>query len=278
MRRDVIFYQIFKRSPRLFFDLVPQLPVDSANYRFESVEVKESSFRIDGVFLPPEDATPKVIFFAEVQFQRDETIYHRFFSEILLYLYRNRLTYDDWYGVVLFASRSLEPQDRDMHRSLLNSNQVTRVYLDELTGLENQSLGIQLMMLTIASEAETVIQAKRLLEEVRLQDVFAFNKEEIIEVITTIVVYKFVNLSRKEVEAMLDIKLEDVRVLREAKEEGRREMLAVAVPLLLQAGLTVEKIAENLHVSEQDVRQISVDSSNELFAISDDPLGAGFVE
>ncbi len=278
MRRDVIFYQIFKRSPRLFFDLVPQLPVDSANYRFESVEVKESSFRIDGVFLPPEDATPKVIFFAEVQFQRDETIYHRFFSEILLYLYRNRLTYDDWYGVVLFASRSLEPQDRDMHRSLLNSNQVTRVYLDELTGLENQSLGIQLMMLTIASEAETVIQAKRLLEEVRLQDVFAFNKEEIIEVITTIVVYKFVNLSRKEVEAMLDIKLEDVRVLREAKEEGRREMLEVAVPLLLQAGLTVEKIAENLHVSEQDVRQISVNSSNELFAISDDARRSGLAE
>ena len=96
-----------------------------------------------------------------------------------------------------------------------------------------------------------------------MQDVFAFNKEEIIEVITTIVVYKFVNLSRKEVEAMLGIKLEDVRVLREAKEEGRREMLEVAVPLLLQAGLTVEKIAENLHVSEQDVRQISVNSSNE---------------
>jgi predicted transposase/invertase (TIGR01784 family) len=262
MRRDVIFYQIFKRSPRLFFDLVPQVPVDSTNYRFESVEVKESSFRIDGVFLPPEDAAPKVIFFIEVQFQRDETIYHRFFSEILLYLYRNRLTYDDWYGVVLFASRSLEPQDRDMHRSLLNSEQVMRVYLDELTGLENQSLGIQLMMLTIASEAETVIQAKRLLEEVRLQDVFVFNKEEIIEVITTIVVYKFVNLSRKEVEAMLDIKLEDVRVLREAKEEGRREMLEVAVPLLLQAGLTVEKIAENLHVSEQVVRQISVNSPN----------------
>ncbi|MFM7886315.1 MAG: hypothetical protein ACKPCM_06420 [Pseudanabaena sp.] len=62
---------------------------------------------------------------------------------------------------------------------------------------------------------------------------------------------------------MLGIKLEDVRVLREAKEEGRREMLEVAVPLLLQAGLTVEKIAENLHVSEQDVRQISVNSSNE---------------
>ncbi|GAP99305.1 transcriptional activator of maltose regulon, MalT [Leptolyngbya sp. NIES-2104] len=89
MRRDAIFYTIFQRFPSLLFELVDDRPPDAQRYRFESVEVKEPTFRIDGVFLPPEDASPRVIFFAEMQFQKDESLYHRFFSESLLYLYRN---------------------------------------------------------------------------------------------------------------------------------------------------------------------------------------------
>ena len=36
-------------------------------------------------------------------------------------------------------------------------------------------------------------------------------------------VYKFTDLSRREVEAMLGLRLEETRVYREAKEEGRQE-------------------------------------------------------
>ncbi|MBW4619865.1 MAG: Rpn family recombination-promoting nuclease/putative transposase [Cyanosarcina radialis HA8281-LM2] len=42
------------------------------------------------------------------QFQKDESLYHRFFSESLLYLYRNQFLYDDWYGLLIFPSRSLD--------------------------------------------------------------------------------------------------------------------------------------------------------------------------
>ncbi|MHC5826907.1 MAG: DUF2887 domain-containing protein, partial [Nostoc sp.] len=72
MKRDTIYYQIFKRFPWLIFELVDYRTEQAQNYRFESVEVKETAFRIDGVFLPPEGATPIIIFFAEVQFQKDE--------------------------------------------------------------------------------------------------------------------------------------------------------------------------------------------------------------
>ncbi|MHC5597269.1 MAG: DUF2887 domain-containing protein [Nostoc sp.] len=41
MRRDAIFYTIFRRVPGLFFELVEQPPAEAASYRFESVEVKE---------------------------------------------------------------------------------------------------------------------------------------------------------------------------------------------------------------------------------------------
>jgi predicted transposase YdaD len=71
MRRDTIFYQLFLQSPALLFDLIPGSPADANEYVFRSIEVKETSFRIDGVFLSP---TPEgLIFFCEAQFQPDAT-------------------------------------------------------------------------------------------------------------------------------------------------------------------------------------------------------------
>jgi predicted transposase YdaD len=61
VKRDSIYYQIFKRFPSLLFELIDFEHQQAQNYRFESVAVKETGFRIDGVFLPPEGATPKVI-------------------------------------------------------------------------------------------------------------------------------------------------------------------------------------------------------------------------
>jgi predicted transposase YdaD len=55
MRRDTIFYQLFQQSPAILFDLIANPPTNSAEYTFDAVEVKETSFRLDGVFLPPDN-------------------------------------------------------------------------------------------------------------------------------------------------------------------------------------------------------------------------------
>ena len=259
MRRDAIFYQIFKRFPSLLFTLLEHPPEQAQGYRFESVEVKEPTFRIDGVFLPPEDASRRIVYFAEFQFQEDELLYHRFFSESLLYLRRNPMLYDDWYGVVIFPYRSLEPANTTIHRSLLNGPQVQRFYLDEMGDPSQQPIGISLMQLTIAPESQMADQAKQLMERVEQEDTGILAKNEIIDVITTVAVYKFSDLSREEVEAMLGITFEETRIYREVKEEGREEMkaemLATTVPLLLKSGMTVEQIAEQLKVEVEAVRQ-----------------------
>ncbi|MEH1793982.1 Rpn family recombination-promoting nuclease/putative transposase [Nostoc sp.] len=219
MRRDTIFYKLFKQFPGLLFELVDEPPPEAENYQFESVEVKETAFRIDGVFLPPADAVSKTVFFAEVQFQKDEDLYHRFFSELFLFLYRNSIRYDDWFGVIIFASRSLEPSSSSIHRALLESGQVRRVYLDELGDLREQPLGLGLMLLTnVTSETEAVEGARFLLEQAQQQ-----SEQAIIDLITTIIVYKFSNLSREEIQAMLGLNLEEPRAILEAKEEGREE-------------------------------------------------------
>jgi predicted transposase/invertase (TIGR01784 family) len=106
--------------------------------------VKEPTFRIDGVFLPPDDVASKLIFFVEVQMQKDGSLYNRFFAESMLYLHRNPIC-DDWYGVVLLKSRRIEPKNTMLHRSLLDGPQVQRIYLDESEDSESQSIGLQLI-------------------------------------------------------------------------------------------------------------------------------------
>jgi predicted transposase/invertase (TIGR01784 family) len=269
VKRDSIFYQIFKRFPTLLFEIIDKHPEGEANYRFESVEVKETAFRFDGIFLPPEDAETKVVFFVEVQFQKDEFIYYRFFTELMMYLNRNRGQFDDWYGVVIFPSRSLEPSDTTIHRLFLNSDQIQRIYLDEL-GASNagdeQLLGISLVQLTIASDEAMAQQAKELIERVKLEEGNRERRDNIVDIITTIAVYKLSSLSREEVEAMLGVSLEETKVYQDAKAEGvqegqqlgqqlgREEILRLTVPLLLKSGMTVEQIAQQLNVTIESVQ------------------------
>ena len=68
MRRDTIFYQLFQQLPTLLFDLIPQPPENANRYVFDAVEVKETGFRLDGVFVPPDRSG--IVYFCEVQFQQ----------------------------------------------------------------------------------------------------------------------------------------------------------------------------------------------------------------
>ncbi|MDZ8096229.1 MAG: DUF2887 domain-containing protein [Nostoc sp. DedQUE05] len=257
MRRDTIFYKLFKQFPGLLFELVDEPPPEAENYQFESVEVKETAFRIDGVFLPPADAVSKTVFFAKVQFQKDEDLYHRFFSELFLFLYRNSIRYDDWFGVIIFASRSLEPSNSTIHRALLESGQVRRVYLDELGDLREQPLGLGLMLLTnVTSETEAMEGARFLLEQARQQ-----SEQAIIDLVTTIIVYKFSKLSREEIATMLGLNLEEPRAIREAKEEGREEEARSLILRLLNR--RVGEFPESLQ------RQIQGLSVEQLEALGD---------
>ncbi|MEH2240109.1 DUF2887 domain-containing protein [Nostoc sp.] len=257
MRRDTIFYKLFKQFPGLLFELVDEPPPEAENYQFESVEVKETAFRIDGVFLPPANAVSKTVFFAEVQFQKDEDLYHRFFSELFLFLYRHSIRYDDWFGVIIFGDRSLEPSNSMIHRALLESGQVRRVYLDELGDLRQQPLGLGLMLLTnVTSEREAVEGARFLLEQARQQ-----SEQAIIDLVTTIIVYKFSDLSREEIQAMLGLNLEEPRAILEAKEEGKVEGERSLVLRLLNRRVGA--------ISDELQRQIQVLALEQLEALGD---------
>lgn len=222
MRRDSIFYKLFQQSPSLLFELLTNPPSNAGEYKFDSVAVKEPKFEIDGVFLPPETEIPGVVYFCEVQFQKDEKLYERVFAESSLYFYRNRDRFSDWQAVIIYPSRSIEQSDIYPHRNQLNGNQVHRVYLDELGDIRTLPVWVGLMVLTTIDEEVAPSEARYLLSRSAVEQPENTSRA-IIELVTTIMVYKFEQLSRKEVELMLGITLKETRVYREIKEEGREE-------------------------------------------------------
>lgn len=219
MRRDSIFYALFQQAPTLLFALLDEPPPNADQYRFDAVTVKEARFEIDGVFLPPEGDRPGVVYFCEVQFQKDERLYERLFAELFLYFYRQRERFCDWQAVVLYPSRSVEQSQVEPYRVLLDSPQVQRVFLDELGALKSLPLGLALMVLTTLSADAAPTAARSLLE--RAQQEVAENRA-IIELLITIMVYKFTDCTRQEIEAMLGIALQQTRVYQDAKAEGEQ--------------------------------------------------------
>jgi predicted transposase YdaD len=144
------------------------------------------------------------------------------FAESALYFYRNRDRFSDWQTVVIYPSRRVEQDELYPHRTFLNGEQVYRVYLDELGEIRALPLWMAVMVLTTAEEEQAPGEARYLLSRTR-QEVSEPASRVIIELITTIMAYRFENLSRREIEAMLDITLQETRVYREIKEEGRQE-------------------------------------------------------
>jgi predicted transposase/invertase (TIGR01784 family) len=209
MRRDTIFYQLFLRFPQLLFELLPAAPADANSYTFEAIEVKETSFRTDGVWMPP--TSTGTAYFAEAQFQPDEIFYERMNAEIAIFTYRNRDRCSNWQGIVLFPSRILQQASLSMVSHLLDSGKILPIYLDELPS--NVSPALNMMVLTTLEGEAAIAAARQALAQSQ-------GNRDIIEMVSTIIVYKFTQLTRAEIDAMLGVTLQETRVYQDAKAEG----------------------------------------------------------
>ncbi len=47
-----MFYHLFQEFPSIFFELIGNQPQIATDYKFLSIELKQTTFRIDGIFLP----------------------------------------------------------------------------------------------------------------------------------------------------------------------------------------------------------------------------------
>lgn len=216
MKTDALFYQLFQTLPDLFFELTGL--TYSESYQFQSVELKQTAFRLDGVFLPQLAELPLI--FVEVQFQKDPTFYGRFFSEAMLYLYQNQPIQTVWQTVAIFPSRSVDNGNLAHYQMLVPHLQ--RIYLDEILPQENSSL-LNLLAMIIVSDNKAIEMAKGLLQEPLYQHQ---EHDFLLNTIETILCYKLPHLPREEIWKMINLSHVDItrtRFYQDGKQEGRQE-------------------------------------------------------
>jgi predicted transposase/invertase (TIGR01784 family) len=274
VKTDSIFYRLFQEFPDIFFELIGNSPDVASIYQFSSIEIKQTAFRIDGVFVPNvENEQP--IYFVEVQFQADDGIYSRLMAEICLYLRQNQPV-NDWSAVVLYPNRSTDVGDIKHYREFFISQRIRRIYLDELSTDSPLPIGIATVKLIVASEDTAITTARNLVERTKLEIDSPRKQQQLLQLIETILLYKLPTITKEELEEMFSLsELRNTRYFQdvfqegkeegreegkeEGREEGREEGVRIgklkAVPPMLAVGLTIEQIAQALELSVEEVQQ-----------------------
>jgi predicted transposase/invertase (TIGR01784 family) len=267
MKRDSLFFELFRDLPRGFFDAIGRSDVDPRQYELRSIESKESAVRLDEVFLPRTRAAgPAYIW--EAQCYRASTVYANLLSKIGRFLEHGDPS-QEWVAVVIYPTRSLEQKNLSPYRCLLNSDQMVRVYLDELPASETDHLELGILNLIAVGPDEALRKARQLVPRVRSSRLSAEFRRLVIQFIETVIVHQFPKMSREEVERMLQVTdVRETRVFQEAleeglekglekgREEGREEATVSLATQLLRRGDSVAAVAELTGLSVAKVRAL----------------------
>jgi predicted transposase/invertase (TIGR01784 family) len=222
LRRDTLYYLIFKEFPELLFQLIGNPPQNAAEYRFNSVAVKEPTFTIDGVFEPLVLDGTGTMYLAEVQMQLDQGLYERTFAELFALFYRSRELYNDWRCVMIYLSRSTEQKVTHPYRALLESEQVQIIYLDELGNIRDLPLIMSLAVLPTVPPKKAPAEARDILARAKEQPQ---QYEVIVDLVTRVISYMFLDQSPQEIDQMLDIKFEETRVYKDTYAKGKLDLV-----------------------------------------------------
>ena len=217
MKTDKLFYRLFLSQPGLITELIPEIPKD-CEFTYSAPAVKEKGFAIDGLLTPiAKDLNLPLVL--EAQMQRDPKFYGRYFAEIFMYLYQYNVK-QPWYGLLILPNRQEDLGSDIPYQSLL-TNQVKRLYLEDLLPLTDLSPNLSLLKLLVVNEQDTASLAQAILNS-------AETEEELrrrLDLVEAILVNKFPQLSTKEILKMLNLKTADVtqtRFYQEVFQEGQQ--------------------------------------------------------
>jgi len=263
MQTDTLMYRLFQERPRLALALAGVGESETADYRMKAIEVKQSAFRLDGVLLPPPERPDAPVIFAEAQFQRRDWFYARWLAAIFLYLYRHRTT-RPWRALVIFPTPETDPGLSAPYEHLAQCGLVRRIYLKDLLDLKGLSLDLRLLRLIVMEPSATRAEARDLV----CNPDPAEDRLEILDLVETILVYKFPALTREEVRVMLHLPETELTKTRfyqevfgegreEGREEGRRQASIEILAQLLAAKLGPPSAALRARMDSADIETLS---------------------
>jgi predicted transposase YdaD len=232
---DRWYFRVFQSAPDLIRQLLPGSEVAAAGfgldpaepgdrlYRFEAVELKELSHRLDGVLWPrertgwAETGSPEFpVVLLEVQMHPDQGFHHRLAAQSYRFLQLHPQV-EHWVVVVIQPHNRLNLGSSEALRGFLE-RQVVRLSLEELSRRPQLDPLVNLLTLPIRPEKELGESSRQILS----------SRPDLDAVVLPMLMQRFPQLSREEIMVIAGIPLEELRHTRAAQEwlaEGRQEGL-----------------------------------------------------
>jgi predicted transposase YdaD len=207
MRTDTLFYELFQAAPQTFFELLQITP--ACPYRYESITVKTTEKRIDGVLEPT--AADQPIYFLEVQAFPDEVIYWRVMREVATYFeQRPKFKGRAWQAIVLWLNKeddpgleTLKPLSHRPTRRLISADLLQ--LLKQVRAVDDKALVLNVLNpLLTESEREVRQHVVQWAENIRrTPNLDSQTEERLLTVMSQLIGQKFKSLSYKELANML---------------------------------------------------------------------------
>ncbi len=260
MRTDPLFYELFQAYPQIFFEIVQVIPL--CPYRFESITVKTTEKRIDGVLEPT--ILGKPIYFVEVQAFPDKEIYWRVLRECSTYFeQRPKLRDTEWYAFVIWLDKD---DDKGFKKATIYDEQkVQRIYsaylIDILKKLPSNSLALKVLRpLIVDNEQEVRQNIVSWVEQIQQTDLSAETEQRLLMVMTQFIEEKFKTLSYEELCKMLKLTplRETISVQKVLQEEFSERLIRLIKRKYHFAEKTMTKLSVRL-------RQLTLKDLDTLF-------------
>ncbi|MEA5605155.1 Rpn family recombination-promoting nuclease/putative transposase [Nostoc sp. UHCC 0252] len=251
MKTDVIFYELIKELPQIFFELIDKPDTNPDIYTFIAPEVKQQSFRLDGIFSTIQGFENEPLYFVELQTYKDEEFYERLFGEIFVYFRQYKPANSSWYAIVIYDKRIHETPPHPRYQALVEQH-LRCIYLNELSARTEDSLAIGIAKLFVESPTKATSLAQQLITQARENLTDENLQKKVLAFIQGIVFYKFPNLSVEEIEAMLNLdEFINTRLYQSILEKTKLKL----VPKCVGKGMNIQEIAEFLELDAEIIKK-----------------------
>ncbi len=264
MRTDPVFYELFQTAPQTFFELLQITPL--CPYRFESITVKTTEKRIDGVLKPTQADAP--IYFAEVQASSDKAMYWRTAREVATYFEARPTIKNEWQAVVIWLNQEHDPGYGTTHINDKDGQaRIRAVYLiDLLEKLPDNSLVLNILRpLIVDNEQEVRQNILTWVERIRATPNLSPETEQrLLMVMAQLIEEKFKILSYKELCKML--KLTPFKETESYKEAFQEDLQSYTLDKLIKQIKRKFKFAEStMNRLGARLRQLTFKDLEDLF-------------
>ncbi len=237
MNTDRWYYRVFQSAPDLIRALLPGSAPPPADmgldpsapgdqlYRFEALEIKELSHRLDGVLWPSErtgcaeTGSPEFpVVLLEVQMHPDPGFHHRLAAQTYRFLQQHPRV-EHWAVLVIKPHNRLKLGPTQALQVFLNQ-QVDWINLEELSCRPQLDPLLNLLTLPIRSESELQTSSREILS----------SRPDLDQVVLPMLMQRLPHLTNEEIMVIAGIPMEELRHTRAAqdwlaagRQEGRQE-------------------------------------------------------